>query len=75
MTRENALEMAERMIVAARTYECPEFQAGYFEGLVTGWHQCGLINAVEMQNLRRRMRDNLPTSKPAWWDLAARLGL
>ncbi len=74
-TREEALKLAERMIEAARAYERPEFQSGYFEGLVAGWCQCGLINAGEMQSLRRRMRENLPVPQPAWWDLAARLGL
>lgn len=73
-TREEALELAERMIDAARSYERPEFQAGYFEGLVAGWCQCGIIRADEMQTLRARMRKNLPVSQPAWWDIAARLG-
>jgi len=75
ITREEALALAERMIAAARSYERPEYQAGYFEGLVAGWWQCGIIAADEMQTMRRRMRENLPTSQPAWWDLAARLGL
>lgn len=75
-SREEALALADRMIQAAHTYERPDFQAGYFEGLVGGWHQCGLINADEMQTLRNRMRENLPAAKPpAWWNLAARLGL
>jgi hypothetical protein len=74
--REEALVLADRMIEAARSYERIEFQSGYFEGLVAGWHQCGLINAEEMQALRNRMRENLPTARPpAWWNLAARLGL
>lgn len=73
--REEALVLAGRMIHAARSYERPEFQSGYFEGLVGGWHQCGLINADEMQALRNRMRENLPEQPPAWWNLAARLGL
>ena len=74
--RDEALALAERMIQAAHSYERPEFQSGYFEGLVGGWHQCGLIDAVEMQTLRNRMRENLPTARqPAWWNLAARLGL
>jgi hypothetical protein len=75
MSREEALDLAEKMIAAAPSYERPEYQAGYFEGLVAGWWQCGIIAADEMQNMRRRMRENLPTSQPAWWDLAARLGL
>lgn len=75
--REEALALADRMIEAARSYERPEFQSGYFEGLVAGWHQCGLINAEEMQSMRNRMRENLPTAQqqPAWWNIAARLGL
>lgn len=74
--REDALALADRMVQAAHSYERPEFQSGYFEGLVGGWHQCGLITADEMQTLRNRMRENLPTAQqPAWWNIAARLGL
>lgn len=39
--REEALALADRMIEAACSYERVEFQSGYFEGLVGGWHQCG----------------------------------
>lgn len=74
--RTDALILADRMIEAACSYERIEFQSGYFEGLVAGWHQCGLINADEMQSLRNRMRENLPAARhPAWWNIAARLGL
>lgn len=75
MTREEALKLAERMVEAARSYERPEFQSGYFEGLVAGWCQSGIISVEEMKSLRSRMRENLPVSRPAWWDIAARLGL
>lgn len=75
ITREEALALAEKMIAAARSYERPEYQAGYFEGLVAGWWQCGIIAEDEMMTMRKRMRDNLATCQPAWWDLAARLGL
>ena len=74
MKREEALGLAESMIVKASTYESPAYQAGYFEGLVAGWHQCELITTAEMRSLRKRMRENLPPKTP-WWDIAARLGL
>jgi len=64
------------MIAAAPKWPRAEFQSGYFEGLVAGWHQCGLLTEQEMQSLRERMRANLPMpQKPAWWNLADRLGL
>lgn len=75
MPREAAMSLAEHMIEAARHYERPESQAAYFDGLVAGWHQCGLLSIVEMQTLRDRLRENLPRPRPLWQNIAACLGL
>lgn len=73
--REAALSLAERMIEAAVHYKRPESQAAYFDGLVAGWHQGGLLSIVEMQTLRDRLRENLPRSRPLWQNIASSLGL
>lgn len=74
ISRNEALELAERMISAASSYERPEFQSGFFDGLVAGRCQCGLFTEGEIQNLRKRMRENLRDPHPAWWDIASRIG-
>jgi hypothetical protein len=75
MTKEAALALAERMISAAGSRKYTEFQLGYFDGLVGAWCQSGLISTQEMQTLRRRVRESVPVARPAWWDIATRIGL
>lgn len=71
LSRMEALALAEDMLRAAPANTRREYQSGYFDGLVAGWHQCNLITEAEMKDLRKRMA----ATRPAWWNLAARLGL
>lgn len=65
-TRDAALSLAEAMIAKGPTYANRRFQVGYFEGMVGAWCQMGLVSAIEMGELRARMR----ATRPHWWNLA-----
>lgn len=74
LSRDDALALAERMIAASPTY-CVrrDYMKGYFDGLVAGWFQSGLISQSEMQTLRERLAKRM--MRRPWWDLAGRLGI
>ncbi len=81
MTRNDALELAEQMITAAKTWDgtTVEYQTGYFDGVIVGWSHAGLIDLNEQRYFRRRLRDSLANAevlrKKPWWDLVSRIKL
>lgn len=68
-TKKEGLDLGQRMFACAPRWrlETWRLQSMYSDGLTAGWCQCGLINDVEMCDLRDQLRvvEPKPKEKPS----------